>query len=108
MAQARKILTLNAISKRGLARLPETYTVSNDLVNPDAILVRSQVMHDMPISDSVLAIGRDETLPAGAHLDMNVAAVADPSTARSCVRPPRAAASRSATRSARRSSPASR
>jgi D-3-phosphoglycerate dehydrogenase len=58
MAQARKILTLNAISKRGLARLPETYTVSNDLVNPDAILVRSQVMHEMPISDSVLAIGR--------------------------------------------------
>ena len=58
MATTRKILTLNAISKRGLARLPETYTVSNDLVNPDAILVRSQVMHDMPIPDSVRAIGR--------------------------------------------------
>jgi autotransporter-associated beta strand protein len=28
----------------------------------------------------VLVIGRDETLPTGAHLDMNVAAVADPST----------------------------
>ncbi len=28
----------------------------------------------------VLVIGRDETLPAGTHLDMNVAAVADPSS----------------------------
>jgi D-3-phosphoglycerate dehydrogenase len=58
MAKPQKILTLNAISKRGLARLPENYTVGNDLENPDAILVRSQVMHEMPIPDSVLAIGR--------------------------------------------------
>ena len=58
MAKAQKILTLNAISKRGLARLPENYSVGNDLENPDAILVRSQVMHEMPIPDSVLAIGR--------------------------------------------------
>ena len=54
----RKIQTLNAISKRGLARLPESYVVSNDGNDPDAILVRSQVMHDMPIPASVLAIGR--------------------------------------------------
>ena len=58
MAKAQKILTLNAISKRGLARLPENYSVGNDLENPDAILVRSQVMQEMPIPDSVLAIGR--------------------------------------------------
>jgi len=58
MAKAQKILTLNAISKRGLARLPNTYTVGNDIAEPDAILVRSQVMHEMPIADSVLAIGR--------------------------------------------------
>ena len=54
----RKIQTLNAISKKGLSRLPEGYVVSNDVANPDAILVRSQVMHDMPIPASVLAIGR--------------------------------------------------
>ena len=58
MAKAQKILTLNAISKRGLARLPEIYSVGNDIPNPDAILVRSQVMHEMPIPDSVLTIGR--------------------------------------------------
>lgn len=58
MATSRKILTLNAISKKGLARLPETYSVGNDVSEPDGILVRSQVMHDMPIPDSVLAIGR--------------------------------------------------
>jgi len=54
----RKIQTLNAISKRGLSRLPEGYVVSNDIADPDAILVRSQVMHDMVIPPSVLAIGR--------------------------------------------------
>ncbi len=58
MAKTQKILTLNAISKRGLARLPQTYAVGNDSPEPDAILVRSQVMHEMPIADSVLAIGR--------------------------------------------------
>ena len=54
----RKIQTLNAISKKGLSRLPEGYVVSNDVTDPDAILVRSQVMHEMPIAASVLAIGR--------------------------------------------------
>jgi D-3-phosphoglycerate dehydrogenase len=58
MAKAQKILTLNAISKRGLARLPDSYMVGSDMADPDAILVRSQVMHEMPIADSVLAIGR--------------------------------------------------
>ena len=54
----RKIQTLNAISKKGLARLPEGYAVANDMANPDAILVRSQAMHDMTIPASVLCIGR--------------------------------------------------
>jgi len=54
----RKIQTLNAISKKGLSRLPESYAVSNDGTDPDAILVRSQVMHDLPIPASVMAIGR--------------------------------------------------
>ena len=58
MAKARKILTLNAISKRGLARLPESYAVGNDAAPPDGILVRSQDMHTMDIAASVMAIGR--------------------------------------------------
>jgi D-3-phosphoglycerate dehydrogenase / 2-oxoglutarate reductase len=58
MANSRKILTLNAISARGLARLPQHYVVGGDVTEPDAILVRSANMHDMEISPSVRAIGR--------------------------------------------------
>lgn len=58
MAEARKILTLNAISARGLARLPEHYIVGGDLADPDGILVRSANMHDMDIPVSVRAIAR--------------------------------------------------
>ncbi|MCA1925262.1 MAG: phosphoglycerate dehydrogenase [Thiobacillus sp.] len=58
MADARKILTLNAISARGLARLPEHYTVGGDIADPDGILVRSANMHDMDIPASVKAIAR--------------------------------------------------
>ncbi|HNQ03732.1 MAG TPA: phosphoglycerate dehydrogenase [Thiobacillaceae bacterium] len=58
MATRKKILTLNAISRKGLARLPDSYAVGSDVSDPDGILVRSQVMHEMPIPDSVLAIGR--------------------------------------------------
>ncbi len=58
MADARKILTLNAISARGLARLPEHYIVGGDIADPDGILVRSANMHDMDIPASVQAIAR--------------------------------------------------
>ena len=58
MAKPRKVLTLNAISAKGLARLPQSYTVGGDVTEPDAILVRSTVMHDMEIPTSVRAIGR--------------------------------------------------
>lgn len=58
MAEARKVLTLNAISARGLARLPQHYEVGGDVVDPDAILVRSANMHEMAIPASVRAIGR--------------------------------------------------
>ena len=58
MADARKVLTLNAISARGLARLPEHYVVGGDLAEPDAILVRSANMHEMDIPASVKAIAR--------------------------------------------------
>jgi D-3-phosphoglycerate dehydrogenase len=53
-----RIQTLNSISQKGLSRLPDDYVVSDDVAEPDAILVRSQVMHEMPIAQSVLAIGR--------------------------------------------------
>ena len=58
MAEARKVLTLNAISARGLARLPEHYVVGGDVADPDAILVRSANMHEMDIPASVTAIAR--------------------------------------------------
>lgn len=58
MAEPRKILTLNAISARGLARLPEHYIVGGDIADPDGILVRSANMHDMDIPASVRAIAR--------------------------------------------------
>lgn len=58
MADARKVLTLNAISARGLARLPQHYVVGGDVSDPDAILVRSANMHEMEIPASVRTIGR--------------------------------------------------
>ena len=54
----RKIRTLNAISRQGLSRLPDTYVVGNDMVDPDAILVRSADMHKLEIPSSLLAVGR--------------------------------------------------
>jgi D-3-phosphoglycerate dehydrogenase len=51
-------LILNAIAKVGLARFPADYMVGNKVENPDGILVRSHVMHDMDIPASVKAIGR--------------------------------------------------
>jgi D-3-phosphoglycerate dehydrogenase len=58
MGRARKILTLNAISARGLARLPQSYIVGGDVIDADAILVRSTNMHEMEIPASVRAVGR--------------------------------------------------
>jgi len=54
-----RILTLNNISAKGLERLPrERYEVASEIVNPDAILVRSADMHTMQIPQSVRAVGR--------------------------------------------------
>ena len=54
-----RILTLNRISPRGLARLPpERYQVGADIAQPDAILVRSADLHGTPIAPGVRAIGR--------------------------------------------------
>jgi len=54
-----RILTLNSISSRGLARLPpERYEVGAELAQPDAILLRSADLHGAAIAPSVRAIGR--------------------------------------------------
>jgi D-3-phosphoglycerate dehydrogenase len=54
-----KIQTLNSISPLGLARLPsDKFVVSETMTEPDAILLRSFKMHDMPIPASLKAVGR--------------------------------------------------
>jgi D-3-phosphoglycerate dehydrogenase len=54
-----KILTLNNIAVAGLNRLPrDRYEVASEIAHPDAVLVRSANMHDMPLPESVRAIGR--------------------------------------------------
>lgn len=53
------IRTLNNISEKGLSLLPtDSYNISEDVDNPDAILLRSYKMHDMDIPPSLLAVGR--------------------------------------------------
>lgn len=54
-----KIQTFNKIAKIGLNQFPtELYEVSPDIQQPDAILVRSQSLHEMNIPASVKVIGR--------------------------------------------------
>ena len=54
-----RILTINNIAAVGLKRFPgEAYHVAPDIVDPDAILVRSQDLHHMEIPQSVTAIAR--------------------------------------------------
>lgn len=54
-----KVQTLNAIAPIGLNQFPkDTYQVSAELQNPDAILVRSQTMLDMSFGDSLKVVGR--------------------------------------------------
>ncbi len=53
-----KIHTLNNISKKGTDRLPENYSITDDIAVSDAILVRSAKMHDMEMPESLLAVSR--------------------------------------------------
>ena len=53
------ILTLNAISPKGLDKLPgENFAVSSDIANPDGIIVRSADMHEYNFPDSLLCVAR--------------------------------------------------
>ena len=54
-----RVQTLNAISPKGLERLPpDRYELGDAIGRPDAILVRSADMHGREIPASVLAVGR--------------------------------------------------
>lgn len=54
-----KVQVFNKIAKVGLNQFPaELYEVSTEIQHPDAILVRSQSLHEMTIPDSVKVIGR--------------------------------------------------
>jgi len=54
-----KIRTFNNISDKGLSRLPASdFDVNPDHEIPDAIILRSHKLHDYPVPDSLLAVGR--------------------------------------------------
>lgn len=53
------VKTINNISDKGLSRLPaEIYSVSPETDNPDAIILRSQNLHDMDIPANLKVVGR--------------------------------------------------
>lgn len=53
-----KIATLNKISHKGLERFSDRYAIGDDVQGANGILVRSQDMHSMELSDNLLAIAR--------------------------------------------------
>ena len=54
-----KIQTLNKISAQGLSALPrDSYEVASEILNPDAILLRSADMHSMELPSTVKAVAR--------------------------------------------------
>lgn len=56
---ARRILTLNQISVKGLERLPrDSYEIASEFTHPDAILLRSHKLQAEDIPASVLGIAR--------------------------------------------------
>lgn len=53
-----KIGTLNKISPVGLARLTDDYTIVDDVQEANGIILRSYDMHEMELSENLLAVGR--------------------------------------------------
>ena len=54
-----EVLTLNKIAKCGLDKLDSNlFNISDDVQNPDAIILRSFSMHDMELADSLKAVAR--------------------------------------------------
>ena len=59
MTEKYRVRVLNHISASGLKRLPwDRFTVSADVDDPHAILVRSASLHDLEIPEALLAVGR--------------------------------------------------
>ena len=54
----KNIQLLNKIAKCGTDIFDANYTVAEGIENPDAIMVRSAVMHDMEFGDNLKAIAR--------------------------------------------------
>ena len=52
------IQLLNKIAAIGLAELDSSYNVGENIENPDGIMVRSAVMHEMEFAPSLMAIAR--------------------------------------------------
>ena len=54
-----KIQTLNKISSKGLEQFPrDQYEIASEILNPDAIIVRSADMHEIDIPSTVKAVAR--------------------------------------------------
>ena len=54
-----KIRTYNSLAAKGLQRFSaEKYQVGPDLLSANALMLRSQKLHDESIDDSVLAVAR--------------------------------------------------
>ena len=50
--------TLNNISPKGLCRLTDKFELTDDVDKANGIILRSFKMHDMELSDNLLAVGR--------------------------------------------------
>jgi D-3-phosphoglycerate dehydrogenase len=55
----KKIRTYNKISSKGLERFSgDNYELSDDIEQPEGVILRSHKLHDEPIPDSLLAVAR--------------------------------------------------
>ena len=53
-----KVLCLNNISQKGLSRLTPEFSITEDISEADAIIVRSANLHDVEIPDNIKVIAR--------------------------------------------------
>ncbi|HYF96616.1 MAG TPA: 3-phosphoglycerate dehydrogenase family protein [Patescibacteria group bacterium] len=58
MAKNFNVKTYNKIAQIGIDRFKPSYKVAENTKDPDAIMLRSFNLHDEPITDSVVAVGR--------------------------------------------------
>lgn len=58
MAKNYTVKTYNKIADIGIKQYKSNYKISDDQKNPDAIMLRSFNLHDEPIAESVVAVGR--------------------------------------------------